>query len=118
MPKDFTHIPTKARLPGKNYSSNSATTFGSWLKNTLSILENKGMTTIASIKATEVIVPAKPGSLNSETVLDKDTAFAKKFITGESWTEFANQPKWIIEITLSKRAHGCRRDLPQRSPAI
>jgi muconate cycloisomerase len=35
------------------------------------------MTTIASIKATEVIVPAKPGSLNSDMVLDKDTAFAK-----------------------------------------
>lgn len=50
-------------------------------------------TIIQSITATQVIVPAKPGSLNSETVIDKDTAFAKKFLTGESWTEFANQPK-------------------------
>jgi len=58
-------------------------------------------TIIQSIKATEVIVPAKPGSLNSEMVLDKDTEFARKFMTGESWTEFANQPKWIIEITLN-----------------
>ena len=58
-------------------------------------------TNIQSIKATEVIVPAKPGSLNSEMVLDTDTAFAKKFMTGESWTEFANQPKWTIEIALN-----------------
>ena len=55
---------------------------------------------IRSIKATEVVVPAKPGSLNSENVLDKDTAFAQKFLTGASWTEFANQPKWIIEMEL------------------
>jgi muconate cycloisomerase len=58
-------------------------------------------TIIQSIRATEVVVPAKPGSLNSDMVLDKDTEFAKKFMTGESWTEFANQPKWIIEITLN-----------------
>jgi muconate cycloisomerase len=58
------------------------------------------MTTIEYIKATEVIVPAKPGSLNSEQVLDKDTEFAKKFMTGESWTSFADQPKWILEIKL------------------
>lgn len=59
------------------------------------------MTTIVSVRATEVIVPARPGSLNSETVLDKDSAFAQKFLTGESWTEFANQPKWIVEMTLA-----------------
>ncbi|PSL26534.1 mandelate racemase/muconate lactonizing enzyme family protein [Dyadobacter jiangsuensis] len=64
------------------------------------------MTTIASVRATEVIVPAKAGSLNSETVLDKDTAFAQKFLTGESWTEFANQPKWIIEMTLANGLTG------------
>ncbi|WP_229216242.1 hypothetical protein [Dyadobacter frigoris] len=64
------------------------------------------MTTITAIRATEVIVPAKPGSLNSEQVLDKDTAFAKKFMTGESWTEFANQPKWIVEITLKNGLTG------------
>jgi L-alanine-DL-glutamate epimerase-like enolase superfamily enzyme len=63
-------------------------------------------TAIASITATEVVVPARPGSLNSENVLDKDTAFAKKFLTGESWTEFANQPKWIIEITLENGLTG------------
>jgi len=57
-------------------------------------------TTIQSITATEVIVPAKPGSLNSETIFDTDTAFAKKFLTGASWTEFSIQPKWIIEINL------------------
>lgn len=57
-------------------------------------------TIIQSIKATEVVVPAKPGSLNSASVLDKDEAFAKKFLTGASWTEFANQSKWILEIQL------------------
>lgn len=64
------------------------------------------MTTIHTIKATEVIVPAKPGSLNSEEVIDKDAAFAQKFLTGERWTEFANQPKWIIEITLQNGLTG------------
>ena len=57
-------------------------------------------TLIRAIKATEVIVPAKPGSLNSATILDKDAAFAKRHLTGGSWTEFANQPKWILEIVL------------------
>jgi muconate cycloisomerase len=57
-------------------------------------------TIIKQIKATEVVVPAKRGSLNSESVFDKDTAFAKKFLTGASWTEFANQSKWILEIEL------------------
>ncbi len=57
-------------------------------------------TIIKRIKATEVVVPSKPGSLNSESVFDKDAAFAKKFLTGASWTEFANQSKWILEIQL------------------
>lgn len=57
-------------------------------------------TIIQSVKATEVVVPSKPDSLNSESVHDNDTAFAKKFLTGASWTEFAIQPKWIIEIKL------------------
>ena len=52
------------------------------------------------IRATEVVVPARPGSLNSENVLDTDAAFAKRHLTGGSWTEFANQPKWIVEIVL------------------
>lgn len=64
------------------------------------------MTFIKTIKATEVVVPAKPGSLNSEEVIDKDAAFAQKFLTGERWTEFANQPKWIIEITLANGLTG------------
>jgi muconate cycloisomerase len=76
------------------------------------------MTTIASIKATEVIVPAKPGSLNSDMVLDKDTAFAKKFMTGESWTEFANQPKWIIEITLQNGLTGVGETYRSASPDL
>jgi muconate cycloisomerase len=63
-------------------------------------------TIIRSIKATEVIVPSKPGSLNSESILDKDTAFAKKFLTGASWTEFANQSKWIIQIELQNGLTG------------
>jgi muconate cycloisomerase len=57
-------------------------------------------TTIKSITATEVIVPPKPGSLNSESVIDKDTAFAKRHLTGARWTDFAIQPKWIIEMAL------------------
>jgi muconate cycloisomerase len=57
-------------------------------------------TIIQSIKATEVVVPSKPNSLNSESVHDEDKAFAKKFLTGASWTEFAIQPKWIVEIKL------------------
>jgi len=63
-------------------------------------------TVIRSIRATEVIVPAKPGSLNSEHVLDKDAAFAQRHLTGGSWTEFANQPKWILEITLQNGLTG------------
>lgn len=63
-------------------------------------------TLIQSIKATEVVVPAKAGSLNSETVFDEDKQFAKKFLTGESWTEFANQSKWIIEMTLANGVTG------------
>ncbi len=56
--------------------------------------------TIQSITATEVIVPAKAGSLNSDNVFDNDIAFAKKFLTGNSWTDFAIQPKWILELRL------------------
>ncbi|MBY0534422.1 MAG: mandelate racemase/muconate lactonizing enzyme family protein [Chitinophagaceae bacterium] len=63
-------------------------------------------THIKHIEAIEVVVPARPGSLNSSDVHDKDSAFAKKFLTGESWTEFANQPKWIIRITLENGVQG------------
>jgi muconate cycloisomerase len=57
-------------------------------------------TIVRSIKATEVIVPAKQGSVNSNSIVDKDTEFARKFLTGKSWTGFADQSKWIIEIRL------------------
>ncbi len=63
-------------------------------------------TIIRSISATEVVVPSKPGSLNSESIQDKDKAFAQKFLTGNSWTEFANQSKWIIEIKLENGLTG------------
>jgi L-alanine-DL-glutamate epimerase-like enolase superfamily enzyme len=57
-------------------------------------------TVITSLRSTEVVVPARPGSLNSETVVDSDRSFARKFLTGERWTDFADQPKWILEISL------------------
>jgi muconate cycloisomerase len=63
-------------------------------------------TTIQLIRATEVVVPARPGSLNSENVMDTDAAFAKRHLTGGSWTEFANQPKWIVEIVLANGLAG------------
>lgn len=63
-------------------------------------------TIIKKIEAIEVIVPAKPGSLNSDDVFDKDEAFAKRHLTGGSWTEFANQPKWIITIELENGITG------------
>src|SRR5690606_32389396 len=63
-------------------------------------------TIIQSITATEVVVPARPGSLNSDSVHDTDKGFAKKFLTGESWTSFADQPKWIIQIALQNGLMG------------
>ncbi len=63
-------------------------------------------TIIKTVKATETIVPPKPDSLNSKSVNDKDTEFAKKFLTGANWTEFAIQPKWIIEIELQNGITG------------
>jgi len=39
-------------------------------------------------------------------VLDTDAAFAKRHLTGGSWTEFANQPKWIVEIVLANGLTG------------
>lgn len=71
---------------------------------------------IQSIQATEVIVPAKPGSLNSDTVIDKDSSFAKKFMTGESWTEFANQPKWILQMVLENGMTGIGETYRSASP--
>jgi muconate cycloisomerase len=75
-------------------------------------------TIIQRIKATEVIVPAKPGSLNSENVFDKDATFAKKFLTGASWTDFANQPKWIIELTLQNGITGIGETYRSASAAL
>ena len=57
-------------------------------------------TIIRSVKATEVIVPSKQGSVNSTSILDQEAEFARKFLTGKSWTGFADQSKWIIEIQL------------------
>ena len=57
-------------------------------------------TILKMIRATEVIVPPKPDSLNSESVKDKDADFAKRHLTGSTWEEFAIQPKWIIEMEL------------------
>jgi muconate cycloisomerase len=76
------------------------------------------MTTIRSITATEVIVPARPGSLNSDEVLDKDTAFAQKFMTGARWTDFADQPKWIIEINLKNGLTGIGETYRSTSPEV
>lgn len=73
-------------------------------------------THIKSIEAVEVIVPARPGSLNSDDVHDKDTAFAKRHLTGSSWTEFANQPKWIITITLNNGLTGIGETYRSASP--
>ncbi len=55
---------------------------------------------ITRIRATEVIVPPKKGSVNSETIIETDKAFAQKFLTGNAWSDFAIQPKWILEIEL------------------
>lgn len=63
-------------------------------------------TIIQSVEATEIIVPPKPNGLNSESVHDRDTEFAKKFLTGASWEDFAIQPKWIIEIKLKNGLAG------------
>lgn len=75
-------------------------------------------TCIKKIEATEVIVPAKPGSLNSSDVRDTDKGFAKKFLTGESWTEFANQPKWILQITLVNGLVGLGETYRSAVPAV
>lgn len=73
---------------------------------------------IKSVRATEVIVPAKPDSLNSKSVLDLDQKFAKKFLTGASWTEFANQSKWIIELELNNGLIGIGETYRSATPAI
>lgn len=75
-------------------------------------------TNIKSILATEVIVPARPGSLNSSDVLDKDQAFAKKFLTGASWTDFAIQPKWILQIKLENGMVGIGETYRSASAAL
>lgn len=75
-------------------------------------------TGIAGITATEVIVPAKPGSLNSSDVHDTDKDFAEKYLTGERWTEFANQPKWIIQIILHNGLTGIGETYRSASPVL
>jgi muconate cycloisomerase len=49
------------------------------------------------VTATPVAVPARPDSLNSVEVVDADTAFARKFHTGNQWADFPMEPKWILE---------------------
>jgi muconate cycloisomerase len=53
---------------------------------------------IVSAKATPVVVPARPDSLNSPGIEESDTGFSDRFKTGKSWDDFANQVKWIIEL--------------------
>jgi muconate cycloisomerase len=53
---------------------------------------------ITRARATQVVVPPKPDSLNSATIEDHDAAFAAKFKTGAKWSDFALQPKWILEL--------------------
>jgi muconate cycloisomerase len=55
-------------------------------------------THITKARATPVVVPARPDSLNSPSVLEDDAAFSDKFQTGKSWDDFANQVKWIVEL--------------------
>lgn len=62
-------------------------------------------------------MPAKPGSLNSDDVADKDGEFARRHLTGERWTEFANQPKWIIEMTLDNGITGIGETYRSADPA-
>jgi muconate cycloisomerase len=75
-------------------------------------------TLIKKIEATEVIVPAKAGSLNSDDVHDKDTEFAKKFLTGNSWTDFAIQPKWILQVTLKNGMVGIGETYRSANPEL
>jgi muconate cycloisomerase len=53
---------------------------------------------IAHVRATPVVVPAKPDSLNSPGIMDSDSSFSDKFKTGKSWDDFPNQVKWIVEL--------------------
>jgi muconate cycloisomerase len=53
---------------------------------------------ITSARATPVVVPARPDSLNSPGIEEGDSGFSDKFKTGKSWDDFANQVKWIIEL--------------------
>src|SRR5262245_24670013 len=56
---------------------------------------------IVYARATPVRVPAKPDSLNSESIDEAsgtEKAFARKFKTGARWSEFPLQQKWIIEL--------------------
>ncbi len=62
--------------------------------------------TITRIRATPVRVPARPDSLNSLEIVEDDTTFSDKFKTGKSWTDFANQPKWIIELETASGERG------------
>ena len=53
---------------------------------------------VRSATATPVVVPARPGSVNSPGIVDQDAVFAAKKHAGSQWTEFANQMKWIVQL--------------------
>jgi muconate cycloisomerase len=53
---------------------------------------------ITRARATPVSVPARPDSINSPGIVEADAAFAKRFRTGGSWSEFHLQAKWILEL--------------------
>lgn len=61
---------------------------------------------ILRICATPVSVPARADSLNSPEVIEEDSQFSDKFKTGKSWTDFANQPKWIVQLEISSNVCG------------
>ena len=82
----------------------------------------RSATVIQLIRATEVVVPARPGSLNSENVLDTDAAFAKRHLTGGSWTESIDNADWqdgeILALGTSPRGDIRRVFLGSRSAKI
>lgn len=49
-------------------------------------------------RLTPVVVPARPDSINSASVEDDGAEFARKYNSGETWTAFPLQPKWILEL--------------------
>ncbi len=61
---------------------------------------------IRRVRATPVVVPAKPDSLNSSGIADEDAGFLQKFKLGGYWSDFVHMPKWIIELETGEGAIG------------